>query len=99
VQRQTPGWQYGFNVDDEILAIDDYRVLPQHWDTRLAHYRPGEQVTVLVARRDRLQRLTVTCGTEPPKYWQLEVHPDATAAQRARVAAWLGCPSTTVPAL
>ena len=99
VQRQTPGWQYGFNVDDEILAMDDYRVLPQHWETRLAHYRPGEPVTVLVARRDRLQRLAVTFGAEPPKYWQLEVHPDATAAQRARVAAWLGCPSTTVPAL
>jgi predicted metalloprotease with PDZ domain len=67
--------------------------------TRLAHYRPGEQVTVLVARRDRLQRLAVTCGAEPPKYWQLEVHPDATVAQRARVVAWLGCLSTTVPAL
>ena len=92
VQRQTPGWQYGFNVDDEILAIDDYRVLPQHWETRLAHYRPGEQATVLVARRDRLQRLAVTFGTEPPRYWQLEVHPDATAAQRTRLAAWLATP-------
>jgi hypothetical protein len=87
------------NVDDEILAIDDYRVLPQPWDTRLAYYRPGEHVTVLVARRDRLQRLAVTFGVEPPKSWQLEVYPDATAEQRARLAAWLGCPSTTVPAL
>jgi hypothetical protein len=41
----------------------------------------------------------VTCGAEPPKYWQLEVLSDATVEQRARVAAWLGCPSTTVPAL
>jgi hypothetical protein len=31
----------------------------------------------------------VTFGAEPPKYWQLEVHPDATAVQRARVATWL----------
>ena len=66
VQRQTPGWQYGFNVDDEILAIDDYRVLSQHWETRLAHYRPGEHVTVLIARRECLQRLSVTFGAEPP---------------------------------
>jgi predicted metalloprotease with PDZ domain len=76
-------------VDDEILAIDDHRVLPQHWETRLAHYRPGEQATVLVARRERLQRLSITFGAEPPKRWQLEVHPDATAEQRARLAAWL----------
>ena len=99
VQRQTPGWQYGFNVDDEILAIDDYRVLPQHWETRLAHYRPGEQGTVLVARRERLQRLAVTFGAEPSKTWQLALHPDATAAQQTRLAAWLGCRSTTVLAL
>ena len=94
VQRQTPGWQYGFNVDDEILAIDDHRVLPQHWETRLAYYRPGEQVTVLVARRERLQRLSVTFGAEPPKYWQLEVHPEATSAQRARLVAWLATPGS-----
>src|SRR5262249_24162597 len=79
VQHQTPGWQYGFNVDDEIPAIDDYRVLPHHGEARLAHYRPGGHVTMLVARRERLQRLSVTFAAEPPKYWQLEVHPDATA--------------------
>jgi predicted metalloprotease with PDZ domain len=94
VQRQTPSWQYGFNVDDEILAIDDYRVLPQHWETRLAHYRPGEEVTVLVARRERLQRLSITFGAEPSKRWQLEVCPDATAEQRVRLAAWLASPGS-----
>jgi predicted metalloprotease with PDZ domain len=92
VQRQTPGWQYGFNVDDEILAIDDYRVLPQQWETRLGCYRPGDQATVLVARRERLQRLPVTFAAEPPRCWPLEVHPDATVEQRARFAAWLATP-------
>jgi len=62
VQRQPPGWQYGF--------------------------------TVLVARRECLQRLTVTFGTEPPKYGPLEVHPDATAEQRARLVAWLAIPDS-----
>jgi predicted metalloprotease with PDZ domain len=94
VHRQTPGWQYGFNVDDEILAIDDYRVLPQQWEARLAHCRPGEQITVLVARRERLQRLAVTCGAEPAKRWQLEVHPEASAVQRARLTAWLATPES-----
>ena len=94
VHRQTPGWQYGFNVDDEILAVDDYRVLPQQWEARLAQYRPGEQITVLVARRERLQRLVVTCGAEPAKRWQLEVHPEASAVQRARLTAWLATPES-----
>ncbi|MGE3537458.1 MAG: M61 family metallopeptidase [Candidatus Tectimicrobiota bacterium] len=88
VQRHTPGWLCGFNVDDELLAIDDYRVLPQQWETRLGQYRPGDQATVLVARREQLRRLPVTFGAEPAQRWQLEVHPEASAEQRARFAAW-----------
>jgi predicted metalloprotease with PDZ domain len=95
VRRDTPGWQYGFNVDDELLAIDDYRVRPQQWETRLEQYRPGDSATVLVARRDRLQRLPVTFGAEPPRVWKLEVLPEASAAQQARLQAWL---ATTVTA-
>jgi predicted metalloprotease with PDZ domain len=89
VPRHTPGWEYGFNVDDEILAIDDYRLRPEQWDARLEQYRPGEQVSVLVARRDRLLRLNVTFAAEPLKRWKLEVHPAATAAQRTCFTAWL----------
>jgi predicted metalloprotease with PDZ domain len=89
VPRHTPGWQGGINVDDEILAIDDYRVRPEQWETRLEQYRPGEQVSMLLARRDRLLRLNVTLGTEPPRRWKLEVHPEASEAQHARLTAWL----------
>jgi predicted metalloprotease with PDZ domain len=93
VRRHTPGWQHGFNVDDEILAIDGYRIVPEQWDKRLEAYRPGENVSVLIARRGQVRQLDVTFGTEPPKVWQLEVHPDASADQRAHYAAWL---ATTV---
>jgi predicted metalloprotease with PDZ domain len=98
VPRHTPGWQGGINVDDELLALDDYRVRPEQWDTRLEQYRPGDQVSILLARRDRLQRLNVTLGTEPPKRWRLEVHPEASVAQHTRRAAWLReCPLLGTP--
>jgi predicted metalloprotease with PDZ domain len=93
VRRHTPGWEHGFNVDDEILAIDGYRLLPEQWDRRLEAYRPGDQVPVLIARRGEVRQLDVTFGVEPPKAWQLESHPEASAEQRARCAAWL---ATTV---
>jgi predicted metalloprotease with PDZ domain len=89
VPRHTPGWQGRINVDDEILGIDDYRVRPEQWETRMEQYRPGEQVSMLLARRDRLLRLNVTLGTEPPRRWKLEVHPEASEAQRNRLTAWL----------
>jgi predicted metalloprotease with PDZ domain len=89
IPRHTPAWEAGVNVDDEILAIDDYRVRPEQWDNRLEQYRPGEQASLLLARRERLLRCNITFASEPPKPWKLEVHPEASAAQRERLATWL----------
>jgi predicted metalloprotease with PDZ domain len=87
VRRGTPAIQAGLNVDDEILAIDDVRVRADGLATRLEQYRPGDKVTLLVARRDRIVRLEATLGADPGRPWRLEVRPDATDAQKQRLAA------------
>jgi predicted metalloprotease with PDZ domain len=89
VPRGTPALDAGLNPGDEIVAIDDFRLLPDQLDKRLESYKPGQKVTVLVARREELKRLTVTLGEEPPDRWTLGQRPDATAEQRARLSAWL----------
>jgi predicted metalloprotease with PDZ domain len=90
VRRDTPGAAAGLNVDDEILAIDDYRVRPDQWERRLEQYPPTAKASVLVARRDQLLRFDVTFGQEPGNAWRLQPRPNATAAQLATRAAWLG---------
>ena len=90
VRRGTPALEAGLNVDDEIVAIGDYRVRPDLWDKRLEQYRPGQAVSMLIARRDQLLRLDVTFGSEPIDTWMLEPRSDATEAQRQRLAAWTG---------
>jgi predicted metalloprotease with PDZ domain len=90
VPRGTPAFAVGINVDDEIVAIDDFRVRPDQLSTRLDQYRPGDTVNLLVSRRERLTRLPVTLGTEPPKAWRLERHPDANAQQKKMLEGWLG---------
>ena len=89
VRRGTPSHEAGLNVDDEILAIDDFRVRPDQLDVRMEQYLAGDRVSILVARRDRLIRLDVTLGAEPSKTWQLEVDPSATAEGRAGLDFWL----------
>ena len=42
VRRDTPAYAAGFNVGDEILAIDDYRVRANRWNRRLRLFRAGE---------------------------------------------------------
>jgi predicted metalloprotease with PDZ domain len=90
VPRGTPAYAAGVNPGDEILAIDDFRVLPEDLETRLAAYRPGRTVVLLVSRRDELKRLDVTLGDEPPDRWTLQVRPGLTPQQRARLTSWLG---------
>ena len=89
VRRGTPGYEAGFNVGDEILAIGDYRVGPEAWRQRLGLYRAGDAVTVLVARRERLVRLDARFGEAPPEGWRLRPVESPSPAQKDRLDAWL----------
>lgn len=92
VPRETPAWEAGLSPEDEILAIDGYRVPPRELEERLKVLRPGRRSTLLVARRERLVELPVTFGEAPEKAWTLEPDPEATDEQRAHLAAWLTGP-------
>jgi predicted metalloprotease with PDZ domain len=90
VLRGTPGYDAGFNSGDEILAIGDFRVTPETWNQRMAAYRPGDTVSVLISRRDRLMRLETKLGEEPSRRYELQIRPDATSEQKQRQEAWWG---------
>ena len=52
---------------------------------RLDQYKPGDKISVLVARRDRLMKIDVTLGPEPGRAWRLEPLANATAEQTAHL--------------
>jgi predicted metalloprotease with PDZ domain len=89
VRRDTPAYTAGVNVDDEILAIGEFRVRADRLDNRLEQYKPGEKISLLLARREQLLRLDVTLGAEPPRQWRLEAVPGATETQNQQLTKWL----------
>lgn len=89
VIRGTSAYDAGLSVDDEILAIDEYRVRADQLAARLALYKAGDRVSMLVARRDKLTRLDITFGAEPAKF-QVEFRGDATSGEKRHVDGWLG---------
>jgi predicted metalloprotease with PDZ domain len=89
VRRGTPAFDAGVNVDDEIIAIDDVRVRADQLPARLDLYKPDDTISLLVARRELVQRLEVRLGAEPARKWQLEANPDATATQLRQRDRWL----------
>ena len=70
VTRVTPAYEAGLNVDDEIIAVNDYRILPdkvERLDERLRQYSLGATISLLVARRERRcdPRGAVRRGAQP----------------------------------
>lgn len=92
VDRDTPAYAAGFNVDDEILAVDTYRVLPGEWSDRLKQYSPGDRAAVVIARRQRLLTIDVTFEKEPADPWKIELDPDASAEAKEARRRWLHLP-------
>lgn len=93
VRRKTPAYEAGLNVDDEILALNDYRILPDKLDRleeRLRQYSPGATVSLLVARREKLTRLNVRLAKKPGETWALEIDPAADEEAKQHREAWLG---------
>jgi len=89
LRRGTAAYDAGFNVDDEVIAVNGYRVRAEQWPSRLDNYKPGTVVDVLVARRDKLMTLQLPIVAEKAQSWQMEVKPDASDEQKARLKAWM----------
>ncbi len=98
VPRETPAWDAGLAVEDEIAGLAGLRIRAEDWERRLAGFPPGSESRLLVARRERWIELPVRFGEAPSKRWRLEPDPAATPEQVARRAAWLAplrAPATT----
>ena len=89
VRRGTPAHAAGLNVGDELIGVGDHRVHPDKWEDRLGRHRPGERVSLLLSRRDRLRRVEVTLGKAPAEEWSLEADPKATQDQKDARKSWL----------
>jgi predicted metalloprotease with PDZ domain len=89
VERGSPAWGAGLAVGDELIAIDGRRV--RGLDASLERHKAGQEVTVLVARRQRIEERRVTLGSARPSYALTSVDKPTRAQKRAR-AAWLGTP-------
>jgi len=89
VRTDGPSLKAGINVDDEILALDEFRVRADRLEERLQQYRPGDKVTMLIARREQLMRIEVTLEREPARSWRLEVAPASSSQQAQQLNRWL----------
>jgi predicted metalloprotease with PDZ domain len=88
VRRDSPAWQNGINVNDEIVALNGLKV-GTDLAAMLQMFRPNDKVKITVARAGRLQDLEVALAKNPLVNYKLEKLPNATTAQVKVYNKWL----------
>lgn len=59
VKRDGAGWRAGLDFDDELLAINQRRVTAKSYEDILRWSRPGDEVSVLISRANKVLTIQV----------------------------------------
>ena len=86
----APAQAGGLSANDVLVALGGLRVTPANLDALLSRYATGDEVELVVFRRDELMRFEVKLATQPPFRFMLEVNQKSTRAAQQLRHGWLG---------
>lgn len=92
VAEDGPAFGAGVIADDELIAVNSRRVDGADLKALLGGVEPGDEVTLLLARRGGVFERVLVAGAEPDGSWEIRKIDDATPEQRAAFEAWLRQP-------
>ncbi len=90
VRADGPSSAAGVYADDELLALDGWRVNEERLGARLAERSPGTVVRLTLFRGDALVELPVTLAEAPHDALELVPLAERSEAQQRAYRAWLG---------
>lgn len=88
VDVDSPAYEAGINVGDELIAINNERVSGDA-NRVLGLFDVGSDVEVLIARRGQLRKLTMTLSPRTSASWSMRVVKEPSDEQKQRLAMWL----------
>jgi predicted metalloprotease with PDZ domain len=89
VESESPARLAGLDPDDELLAIDGFRVKASELSDRLKNYLPGETIHVSVFHQDELRTYPVVLTEPHPTSYRLAPVSNPSLAQRQALEGWL----------
>jgi predicted metalloprotease with PDZ domain len=90
VYRGGPAEDAGLMAEDELVALDGWRLTPEKLDGLLRTYQVGDEVEVTFWRQGRLRVGRLLLAAPPVVAQSLAAVEGMTQAQRQALAAWLG---------
>ena len=88
VRKGSAAYQYGLNVNDEIIAVDGYRV-GEDFQQFVNRRKAGEKMMLLISRAGMVQSMEVTLGSNPSISYRIERLPNPTAQQAELLKKWV----------
>lgn len=82
IPSDTPAYQQGLNVRDQIIAVDGHRASLGFLQTYIGERRPGDKITLTVFRFDRLREIEITLQENSRK--EYEITRDKNASDNAK---------------
>jgi predicted metalloprotease with PDZ domain len=79
-------------ANDEIVALDGFRVDQAGLKDRLAQHKPGDRISLTVFRRDELRTVELVLAERPKDKYEVSPVDSPSDAQRAAFLAWTGHP-------
>ena len=90
IRPDSPAEKAGLNQGDELIAINGFRVQNNLYD-HLDQFKAGDNLDLLISRRQKLISLTITVGIEPKsKSWKLKEIKQPSDQQLQNLNEWLG---------
>ncbi len=85
VIEDSPAFRSGLMPNDEIIALNNYKVTAKTFDNKLKLFKPGEVIKVTIFRRNLLKEIRIKTTT-PPKDFELitirRASPEQTLARK-----------------
>ncbi len=88
----SPAMLAGLYANDQLLALDGFRVDNGSLKDRLAARKPGDVVRCTVFRRDELRTVDVALAEKPADKFTVAPVKAPSEAQKAAYQAWMGAP-------
>ena len=99
VHANSPATTAGIHTDDEILAVNGFRVSNDGIDERLKQFEIGATLDLLIARRGKIVTKQIELREMSRQDWSLRLIAEPSESQRESVNDWLGdAPQQTIPA-
>jgi predicted metalloprotease with PDZ domain len=85
----SPGYDAGLNVDDEVLALDGYRVNTNDLERRVERLQAGDKVTFTLFREATLREFTIVLKNRKTTLYVISKVQAPSPLQKAIYESWL----------